>query len=413
MTTATMTAPPRSRAWLLFVPLIVGGGVAVLLLSALGASDIRGGGDLGLGENTVAVFASYDGSPVHCQDLDPDPPGRYAGRCLDAALARQSASYALWLGNSQVHGVNRREDGDSTAAQVLHRAFAERGVDLVTLSQPNANLQEHYVLFEYVRDVLPALDYLVLPVVFDDTREEGVRDRLAAAFRRPAVREALTETGAGRALVEGHGGDPAAPSAAPGGAGEGATPSATDADFAALDETVQEASETWLDDQLAATSETWRRRPSFRSKLFEYLYLARNSALGIDPSTVRPLIPGPYAANLEALEATLESARRGGVEVLVYVAPIRDDTDIPYRPAEYARFKEEVAALAARHEARYASLEGIVPGPAWGMKASTNLSGRPEYDFMHFTADGHRLLADALAAEWGGRGGAVTAEVTP
>ena len=389
-------SPPRRWSGVLgFAPLVVGCAVAALLLSALASSGIRDGGDLGLGANTVAMFESVDGDPVHCQDLDPDPADRNVDLCLDAAVARSSSSYALWLGNSQVHGVNRPEEGDSTAAQMLHRAFARRGVDLVTLSQPNANLQEHYVVFEYVRDVLPRLDYLVLPVVFDDTREDGVRDRLGAAFARPGVREALAESELGNGLVEAYG----ATSLVVGGAGEGATPSATDADFAALDETVQETSETWLNDRLSDEVDLWERRPGMRAALFEYLYLARNSALGIDPSTVRPLIPGPYAANVSALEALLESAARGGVEVLVYVAPIRNDTDIPYRPAEYARFKEEVAALAEAHGAEYVNLEGIVPGPAWGMKASTNLSGKPEYDFMHFTAEGHGLLADALWAE--------------
>ena len=401
MTTAVPPAAPpprRARVVAAFAPLLVGTVIAAVILNVLADGPLWSADDLALGKNTVSVFATRGGDPIHCQDLDPEPADRYAEDCLDAAVARGSGSYALWLGNSQVHGVNRLQPEDSTGAQLLADALAGRGVDLVTLSQPNANLQEHYVVFEYVRDRLPDLEYLVLPVVFDDTREDGVRNRLAAAFDRPGVVAALRETEPGQALTERYGPAPGG-AAAPGGAEQEATPSATDADFAALDETVQESTETWLNDRLADLSETWRLRPSFRGRLFEFFYLARNSVLGIDPSTVRPLAPGPYAANLAALGATLRAAREGGVEVLVYVAPIRNDTDIPYNPDEYTRFQEDVGALATEHSAVYANIEGIVPGPMWGMKASTNLSGRPEYDFMHFTADGHRLLADALHRE--------------
>ena len=39
-----------------------------------------------------------------------------------------------------------------------------------------------------------------------------------------------------------------------------------------------------------------------------------------------------------------------------------------------------------------------MPGELWGMQDATDGGGQPEYDFMHFQARGHALLAEALAA---------------
>ena len=44
---------------------------------------------------------------------------------------------------------------------------------LLTLSQPNANLQEHYILYRI--NNLINIDVLVLPIVFDDLRETNLR----------------------------------------------------------------------------------------------------------------------------------------------------------------------------------------------------------------------------------------------
>lgn len=378
-----------------FAPLAGGVVLAGVLLSALGSSSGGAAEDLALGDATKSSYASVAGTRIHCGDLWPDPPKRHADVCIDAAITREAGARALWLGNSQIHSINQIEDGDQTAPRILFDSLTARGVDLITLSQPNANLQEHYLVFEYAHARLP-LDVLILPIVFDDTREDGVRSRLHAAFEREQVRAVLSETQVGADLLRRSGpSDSAAPGGAPGST-EGATPGATDADLAALDETVQESTETWLNDWLADHSDTWAARPGYRSDLFGYLYRARNSALRINPSTVRPLLPGPYRKNMAALDALLSRARAEGVRVLVYVPPLRSDTDPPYVADEYARFKREASELATQHGATFINVEDVVPGPLWGMKESTNLSGELEYDFMHFQAEGHTRLASAL-----------------
>ena len=82
--------------------------------------------------------------------------------------------------------------------------------------------------------------------------------------------------------------------------------------------------------------------------------------------------------------------------MILYVPPLRQDYAPPYDREDYAHFKGEVRAMAARHGARWINLEKIVPGPLWGTKAATGMGGKAELDFMHYQAQGHRLLAEAL-----------------
>ena len=48
----------------------------------------------------------------------------------------------------------------------MTNSLSYRFSSIITFSQPNANLQEHYVLFEYLRHRLPVRT-LILPLVFD------------------------------------------------------------------------------------------------------------------------------------------------------------------------------------------------------------------------------------------------------
>jgi len=55
-------------------------------------------------------------------------------------------------------------------------------------------------MFEHLRQRMP-LKVLILPVVFDDMREEGLRHDVAEFTKDPATAKALSETVIGRRLV--------------------------------------------------------------------------------------------------------------------------------------------------------------------------------------------------------------------
>jgi len=365
---------PRSTV-ALFLPLVIGSFVAVISLIYLSGivNTQRPVEEFALGAETTSYFAEADGFPVHCNDLT-DTDG-----CIDGYEQTTGNEVVIWLGNSQVHAVNQMKEGDETAAAILHRKLKERSIYLITFSQPNANLQEHYVLFEYLQTRLP-VSTLVLPVVFDDMRDTGIRPQLSAALSAPEVAARLKYTEIGRTLLANHGDYDAAGN-----------------DMAALKETVQETSEQLLNDQLESVSSIWASRSDLRNMFMISLYQFRNWVFGISASSTRKLIPGRYVANKEALQAILERADAADIDVLMYVVPLRDDAKIPYDLEEYKRFKDDMQMLAQSHNTVLANLESLVPGELWGTKESTTLSGEArELDFMHFQAGGHALLANAL-----------------
>jgi len=328
--------------------------------------------EVALGQATTSLFATVNGHRIHCMDA------RDAELCLKGARARKAGELALWLGNSQLHAVNQLKPGETNAPALLHSELLPRGAYLMAFSQPNANLQEHLVVFEYARSQVP-INQLVLPVVFDDTREDGLRKQVADLLREDNTREQVGRSEIGTKLV--------AQSAKNG----------SDPDTAGIERTIQEKAERSLTGWLREHSALWRLREQARGQFFLQLYQLRNFVFGIKPETKRRAIPGRLRDNLAALDALLESAAASGTRTIVYVAPIRDDVPIPYVPAEYERFKREVRELCAKHGVSFHNLESLIPAEYWGTKASTSAGGVEEIDFMHFQAPGHQMLADQLA----------------
>ena len=127
------------------------------------------------------------------------------------------------------------------------------------------------------------------------------------------------------------------------------------------------------------------------------LQFLRNTVFQVSPQSKRRIIRGRYQSNMKALHAILSVAHDQHIRVIAYIAPIRDDVEMPYAADEYSRFKRDTESAAVRHGAEFYSLEALVPGEMWGTKQATNALGGLELDFMHFQAKGHQLLADALS----------------
>lgn len=338
-----------------------------------------------LGAHTTSFFATRDGFPIHCA------PGADFVRCVESFDHINAAHKLIWFGNSQLHAINQYRQGDQTAPALLSSRLVADGTHLVTFSQPNANLQEHYVMFEHLRTRL-TIRQIILPVVFDDTREDGLREEVAVMTRDATLRAQLMSDEYGRKLLEDqHAKIPKNPAIAL--------------------NTPQDQTESWLVEKLERNLPVWHARPQIRGDIFVGLYRLRNAVFGITPSTKRRKILSRYIANLGALEAIFKSARAAGVDVLVYIAPIGTYRgQRPYVESEYAQFKLDVQELSERHAATYANLEDLIPEHLWGQKDSTVLGSATEPDFMHFTSAGHMVLADHLevilkrGAPTGGKG---------
>ena len=361
----------RSALSLIF-PMLLGGGISLVILTGMIPKSEVNYDELALGENNAVVYAQVDGVGIHCQNFID------AAICFDGYRASSKEDVVLLLGNSQIHAINQKKHDEKTVVPILHRKFKENSKHFLAFSQPNASLQEHYLFFEYLITQLPVSD-LVLPVVFDDMRETGVRPELSDAFNNVLVSENLKKTSVGRILLANHNSNDSAGS-----------------EMSALKGTTQEGAEEVLNTGLESIWHIWERRAELRSTLYVAMYRFRNWIFGVNPSSVRKLIPAYYAVNQQSLEAILASAKNNNISVLLYVVPIRNDVKIPYDLKEYENFKQDIEKTALKYGVQFENFENIVPPEYWGEKNSTGLSKGQELDFMHFQAAGHGILANKI-----------------
>jgi hypothetical protein len=346
--------------------------VAAVLLALGGLHWLFGGSatdfnEAALGAETQSVYARYQGERIHCGTFAD------AGECLAPAQRRGLDRAVVWLGNSQLHAINQLKPGQNTAAGLLAERLRPEGMEVLAFSQPNASLAEHLVMFEGLRQqVRPSV--LVLPLVFDDTREGGIRQDVAKGLADPAVRARVVAGQAGGQI-----------------AALAGTITAEQSETA--DQSLQTRSESALTGALERCCGWETLRLQARGHVFMALFRTRNTLFGITPNSQRKKLPAVYKLNLAAYEQILASAQAEGIKVIAYVAPLRADAPRPYDAGEYQAFRAETAVIAARQGARFLDLEAAVPDRFWGMKDATGAGAAPELDFMHFQAPGHDLLA--------------------
>lgn len=283
----------------------------------------------------------------------------------------------LWLGNSQIHSVNQYRDGDHTSPYWLRfKASCADATLPLGISLPDANLQELYLLEEYVTARIP-VKMIFLELCFDTLRQDGLRGELAG-FTTPADEAAVSREPIGRemlmtakALWNHHDN-----------AGQNS----------GLDGFAQQRVENTITNRLETNWPLWRDRDSLSNRFMFDLYVTRNFVLGINASTARKMIPPRYGRNMQALEAILRLAQRRHIQVVGYISPIRQDQPIPYDGAEYARWKQVAAGLLPEYGAKLVNLESLVPDVDWGTLRESGYS-----DIVHFRNGGHQLVAAALA----------------
>ena len=332
--------------------------------------------EFALGENNKKSMASVGNINIHCNDL------KDLNLCIEGhKVDKNNSPVILWLGNSQLHAINQYQPGNETAAPQIFRILKEYNFHTLTLSQANANLQEHYLLFAYLLDRLP-IKTLILPIIFDDMRENEIRKDIKSVLKDQASFKRINLTLSGKSLISRF---------------KYNNLDENKSNF--LKDTKQTEFEDLLDEQLGNIWPLWNKREILRGELFGKLYLLRNSIFGIKATTTRKMIRGNYFKNIHAYQDILKLASDNKVKVLVYIPPIRNDIKIPYNFKEYNNFKNEIKNIAEEYKVYFTSLEDLIPSEFWGRKASTNLKKDEEVDFMHFQVEGHRLLAEAIFLE--------------
>jgi hypothetical protein len=346
--------------------------------------------ELALGTETVTYMAKdIAGSNIHLTQIDNAEENVF----VNDYHARGNKNVTLFMGNSQTHSINQMKNGEVNFIRILHDTLDNKNSEILCHSMPNAGMQEFYLSYMYWKKKLN-IKVLVIPLFFDDLREDGIRDVFftnlindkfllsdSLSHIEKKINSNLKSYWSSKKEVKTNN-----------------TSLNSSKDNEALKETVQEDIENSLNLFLEKNSKSWNNRENVRGDFFVWLYQLRNTVLGINASTIRKMIPQRYEDNLEALQLILTDCKKNDVKVLLYIPPIRSDVPIPYEKKLYSKFKNHIKEICEKEKNKlfYADFDTIIPGRYWGFKGATNLFEKREMDYMHFQFKGHQILADSL-----------------
>lgn len=367
-----MLAHLQKTSWRNWLPLLLGAVIALTLLQLARTHIFTKLDEAAFGRDTQNVLAQVNGASVSCMYASDSQ------ECVSGYEKSGSPPAILWLGNSQLAAINRYKVGDSTASSILHKKMLERGYYVVTYSEPNANLYEHGVVFSAVEPKFKTR-LLILPIFLDKIREQGIRPAVAAFLDDPLARARIEAS-------------PLWPIVAPNLAAVKQVNTT-----AKVDVPFHVSFEAELNATLAQFSGLWRDRTTLKGEIYVGLFRLRNKILGINAQTKRKVDAAVYREKMNALASILKDANDRGVRVLLYIPPYRQDIEGPNVAAEYAMLKRDVEVLAKKYKSNFVDIDNIVPGEEWATVVDT-VFGTEDYDFVHFTADGHRRHAEALDA---------------
>ena len=242
-------------------------------------------------------------------------------------------------------------------------------------------MQDFLISYSYWRDILP-IKNVFIPLFYDDTRENsGINNGFYPQLVKENFRftndiDLLNKLNKRLSLLK-----------------------ENLEDTANLELSTQDRSELFLNEFLYNNwNSVWGRRKDAQGYIFSNLYLLRNTLFNISPSSIRRKIPERYLNNMLALDLIINESISNDISIFLYIPPIRNDVQIPYDLEDYNLFINEAKNLSNKSDfVHFKDFSSIVPASSFGLKESTSLTGEDkEYDFMHFTFQGHKILADSL-----------------
>lgn len=295
---------------------------------------------LALGEETVKVTNYINGNPILCSAF------AQLNECLSYLKNKNFNKKILWIGNSQLNSVNQGNfNTTKTASHRVSEYFYDKNIGVITFAAPNISFQEYSVIIDYLKKKVD-FDIIILPLVFDDTREDEVRKSfLVNKEKNKNIQKTLQEISESKIILY-------------------------------LDKYIK-----WND----------IRSPA-QGKIYTFLYQSRNFVFNINPNSARKSIKPIFDKNILSLEKILKKLKKENIKTILYVAPLRNDIQIPYSEIEYSYFKRYAKNLSTKFSSNFYNLENIVPGFLWGKKAGTKIGVDEEVDFMHFKEQGHAIL---------------------
>jgi len=333
--------------------------------------------NLALGTETVTCLAKDKlNNSIHVVRIDEQEESSF----LNAWKDRGKKEVIFFLGNSQTHSINQKKRDDINLIELLHNSLNSFNDEILCHSFPNASMQEFYLSQKYWQGKLP-IKTLIIPIFFDDFREDGIRD----VFFDKLVKTKFLLPDSSNKLIQKINLNLKSYW------GSKVTLESNEKNEA----TTQEKVEYSINNYLANNIVTWNQRENVRGDFFVWIYKLRNTIFGVKAQTIRKMIPLRFEYNMAALKLILADAKNNNVKAILYIPPIRKDVNLPYEKADYRKFKEDIMNLKS-HNCTVLDFDDIVPGKLWGYKEATNLLEKREVDYMHFQFKGHQILADSL-----------------
>lgn len=337
-------------------------------------NGIRNAADIGLGKSTSTFTPFIDNYPVHITNPS------MANLMKEGWIKRGNKNVYLWIGNSQLHGINEYAPGQTNCIGFLFEQLKPLNEEVLGVSLPNGNLQEFFMEVIYYSKLIPPKG-IILPLFFDDMREDGIRDLLKLNAIIDSIRPQQDYFSSLKNIAS---------------LEVSKTKEAVN-DFNGIRETTQDITERYLSRWFESNWSIWRSRPDIRGNLFNDLYNIRNKLFGINASTTRKMIPGRYKDNFTAYSGIVKYCKANNIPLLIYIPPIRHDVPVPYELADYYSFKKNVADVSKSAGMSFLNLEYLVPGAYWGyVRPGSMLDENSGLDFMHFKQRGHQLIADTI-----------------
>ncbi len=317
--------------------------VSWIILSLIFGKTNKKFDELALGNENLLVTNKINDQDFLCSSLDD------VKKCIEFLKSKDFKKKILWIGNSQLYSVNQGTSYSKIAPYLVSEYFYNKQIGVIAFVAPNISFQEYSQVINYLLSNI-GLDYIILPLVFDDTRENSIRNNLTDKKEDLSLKKI----------------------------------------------SLQEISEQKITNFLDKNINWTQIRSQSQGYIYEVLYRFRNYLFNINPTTVRKSIKPIYEKNIKSLNETLKKVKDNKIESILYVAPIRNDVKIPYDLQEYSKFKNKMEILAKDFSFTFYNLENIVPENFWGKKTGTKLGIMDEIDFMHFKNEGHSILANEM-----------------
>ncbi|MBM3528078.1 MAG: hypothetical protein FJX62_08295 [Alphaproteobacteria bacterium] len=147
----------------------------------------RKASEAGFGIDTYAVFDSHSKGKFHFAAADePD--------VLETVRQLKAQRIVLWLGASQVFGINGYKPPERTVAYRVFDALIPDGVAVIAVTFPQASPQEHLISLQYMIGRFQ-ISGLIVGAAFGDMRHNSVRPNVAGLLDDTPTREGLRAVG--------------------------------------------------------------------------------------------------------------------------------------------------------------------------------------------------------------------------